>query len=196
MKKAVKTVSIMAFVMTICFFFAAPANAVSISKTLNFSVVGFDYWPGLESDILPTGPAEDPVVGSVTINFDPDSGFGYLDETTGIVLNSLNIALDSQISFNYYKGGDILVIGGLAGGLSDISGVDGIELASNDFCLAFGAISSIPYISDMSYVQATDIYGFWVSETGSVSVVPEPGAAGLVTLGFIGLMWVKRRNEG
>jgi hypothetical protein len=68
-------------------------SAATITDNVSFTAFGFTSAFG---GAVPT----DPVTGSFTITFDPTQS--YSDPTTaGIVLHSLNIALDSSLSFTY-----------------------------------------------------------------------------------------------
>ena len=74
-------------------FIQASANASLITRTYDFSV-----------EMEPSAP-DSPVTGSVTITFDPTGG-SLLNQTTGIILNDLNISLGSAISFDYDANND------------------------------------------------------------------------------------------
>jgi hypothetical protein len=94
------------------------------------------------TDFSPAGAPVDPVEGSVTITFDPD--IDQPSTTNNIVLNSLNINLDSAISWVYSVGLDLLVIGGFE---PSTVGAD-----SNDFFVAieFGDLSLSNFASSTS----------------------------------------------
>ena len=131
----------------------------------------------------------DPVVGSFTITLDPS--LAVTDDTAGITLNSLNIALGSPISYTYnpapsgpFAAGTLRV-----GGLSD--GADSVTYSpsTNDFWLQITNFATTPAFEQVGYSQTSvsnDNLFYTINQTGSVSVnvVPETST---IVLGFVGL---------
>jgi hypothetical protein len=149
----------------------------------------------------------DPVNGSFTITFDPT--LTYADSTSGITLNSLNIALGSALSFDYsptsqtvdgttYAAGE-LVVGGIANG----AGIVQYSPATDDFWLFINTFATTPAFNQVGYAQvaAGNNLFYTTGPTGTVSVepapVPLPAAAWLLlsALGGIGLAGKRKRQE-
>ena len=84
---------------------AGLAKAALITQTYNITASGFG-----------AGAPVDPVTGSFTVTFDNASDI-LADTTSGITVNSLNIAVGSAVGFNYSTAGDILDIGGIQNGV-------------------------------------------------------------------------------
>src|SRR5581483_5967052 len=97
------------------------ASASTITQTVDFSATNFTT---IHGSPVPT----DPVTGSFKVTFDPS--FGATDDTTHIVVNSLNIPVDSTIGFTYYTN---LQFGGISYGTNGVIST-GIE---SDFALTF-----------------------------------------------------------
>jgi hypothetical protein len=153
------------------------------------------------------GAPTDPVTGSFTITFDPT--MTYADSTSGITLNSLNITLDSALSFDYspspqtvdgttYAAGELVV-----GGSFDGAGHVQFSPATNDFWLFINTFTTTPAFDQVGYAQtaAGNNQFFTTNQTGSVSVEPAPvpiPAAGwllLSALGGLGLAGMRKRQE-
>lgn len=170
---------------------AFPANAATVSDLVTFTASGFTSAFG---QAAPT----DPVNGSFTITFDPT--MTYTDETVGITLKSLNITLDSALSFDYSPTGnpnglaDELVVGGLADGAASVQ----YSPPTNDFWLHIYTFTASPTFQQVGYSNTftTDENLFYTDftkgGTGSVTVtsVPEPSTWAMMLLGFVGLGYV------
>lgn len=89
--------------------FASIASAVPITRHFEFS--GTDFGP-----LAPI----DPIDLSFSLTFDPD-GPEVIDETAGLVLNSLSIPVDSTIAYSYFPTTDNILLGGLQTGLGGLS---------------------------------------------------------------------------
>jgi PEP-CTERM motif len=159
----------------------------------------------------------DPVIGSFFITFDPTQT--YTDETSGITLNSLNIGLDSALSFDYSPTGngngaaDELVVGGLEDGASSISlGSTGADFYLHIFTFStdatYGQIGYSPNSGgeDNTSYFYTPALGDGLPApgvVGSVTVfpapppsVPEPSTWAMLMLGFASLGFLAYRNRG
>jgi hypothetical protein len=114
-------------------FLTGGATAATVTDLVTFSATDFTCVASCPTPV-------DPVTGSFTITFDPTQT--YTDETAGISLNSLGIALDSSLAFDYSPtsmgavtgaSADELVVGGLADTVNKIQ----IEPSTNDFLPAY-----------------------------------------------------------
>jgi hypothetical protein len=181
---------------------AGAAKAALVNDLVTFTGSGITSAFG---QAVPT----DPVTGSFTITFDPTQT--YVDQTVGITLKSLNIEVDSALSFDYSPTGnthgdaDELVVGGLQ---------DGADMALlsptvfNDFILHILTYSSTPTFQQVLYTTAsatpnTNLFFTDLPEsgTGSVTVtpiipgaVPEPSTWAMMFLGFAGLGFLGYRQ--
>jgi PEP-CTERM motif len=160
---------------------AAPGHATVISRTIEFTASDLDF----------SAPV-DPVVGSFSITF--DNAVTVLNQTSGIGLISLNIVLEaSGVGFDYFSGGDdTLVIGGVLGGVSTISGnVD-------DFLLVIDNVSTAPVFQFFFYSQADAINNahFARNLNGTVGpiAVPEPASLALLGAGIVAAALSRRRK--
>ncbi len=76
---------------------AGLAEAALITRTYNVTASGFV-----------AGAPVDPVTGSFTVTFDNASDI-LADTTSGITVNSLNIAVASGVGFNHSVSSDLLI---------------------------------------------------------------------------------------
>jgi hypothetical protein len=175
---------------------ATQASAATITDTVDFSATGFTIGVGTGS--APT----DPVTGSFTITFNP--ALSYTDPTTtGITLNSLNIALDSPIGFYYSPTGPNageLFVGGIENG---VCCVQISPTLFNDFYLHITNFATDPAFQQLGYTTPS---GYWYTtgtagSTLSVSPVtsapeidPASAASGLSLL--LGAIMVLRGRRG
>jgi hypothetical protein len=173
------------------------ADASLIMRTFTFT--GSDFIDLLKSNTAPTSP----VIGSVTVTFDPT--VPETDDTTGVVLNSLNVALTSPISFDYFNATDQIIFGGLQFGAA----VEGTGF--DDFSVVFNAASAAtPTFKSLLYRVSGPLSGSaFQAESGSVSAtapisvtppppppeVPEPGTLAVLTFGLGALAMVRRRER-
>ena len=172
---------------------AGAANAALVHDLVTFSAS--DFTVGSGSDPAPV----DPVMGSFTISFDPTQD--YTDETAGITLDTLNIALGSALSFSYSTTGTfagILVVGGINDGASSII----FNPSTDDFWLFINNYATTPSFKQLGYTQTSVSANnlFFTPDpggTGSVTVTPITGSApepttwammlaGFAGLGFLG----------
>ena len=153
---------------------AAPAQAAVITKDFNFT--SHDFYSVYDTSTPPV----DPMIGSVTITF--DDAVNATNKTTGIVLNSLNIALDSPIGFTYFAGTQGMVIGG-----ADATGVSVTSPGTNDFWIQIRYANTTPEFTVAAYSQAAfqnTAFLTPLSQTTVPSSAPEPQTWALLMLGF------------
>jgi hypothetical protein len=180
-----------AFLIASSVSFAAP-----ITRTYDFTVVNVHDQTG---NNVPT--PVNPVVGSITITYDP--GLGTItNQTTGITVHSLNVPVASPIAFSYSAANtDEIQIGGLDRGTGGLT--DGVA----DFLLdIFDASKPAPFFGNMDYtVQATTIATGQFSDfaadsraDGTVTVVaasvPEPLSIAVLGVGLLGAIGVRKRR--
>ena len=174
---------------------------VCVSRS-NADVMTYDVEFEANSFVVGSGPDPapvDPVLGSFQITFDPT--LTYVDETSGISLNSLNIALSSALSFSYDPdsdafGGGTLIVGGISSG----AGVITFFPSTNDFWLFITDFASAPAFEQLGYTQTSvsnDNLFFTLNQTGSVNVsaaVPEPSS--VLLFGVLGsaLCFIRRKR--
>jgi PEP-CTERM motif len=169
---------------------AGAANAALVHDLVTFSANSFQIGEG--SDPAP----KDPVTGSFTITFDPT--MTYSDSTTGITLNSLNIALGSALSFSYSPtaipsviNADELIVGGVFDGAARVQ----YSPSTDDFWLFINTFTAAPTFDQVGYSQtsvSSDNLFYTVGGTGSVTVtsltsVPEAATWTMMLAGFAGL---------
>ena len=165
---------------------SAPASAAIITKDFNFTGVGFHSLFG--GGVPPT----DPVIGSVTITFDTNQSVS--NRTTGITLNSLNLALGSAISFSYFAATNGLLIGGANLGTNTLS------VGTDDFVIDVSqATTNTPMFNYLTYTLATQPTKAYQTFTVSPTVagaggVPEPHSWVLAIIGFGGIGAMLRRR--
>jgi PEP-CTERM motif len=186
---------------------ATAANAATVDELVNFTVGGFTSAFG---EPVPT----DPVTGSFTISFDPTQT--YTDETAEIVLNSLNIGLDSALSFDYSPtangngAADELVVGGLETGAGAIT----LGPTGADFYLHLLTFTSSPTFQQLGYrpAETTSDSNYFFTPTNDDGLpaegvtftvvtspvtpsVPEPSTWAMMALGFAGIGFLAYRKH-
>src|ERR1700722_17540256 len=130
---------------------AGAAKAALVNDLVTFTGSGITSAFG---QAVPT----DPVTGSFTITFDPT--LTYVDQTTGITLNSLNISLVSALSFDYSPnsytigattfGAGELVVGGVESGACCIT----LPSTDPDFYLQILTVTTTPAFNQLGYLTA------------------------------------------
>jgi hypothetical protein len=153
---------------------AGSAAAATITKTFSFAGTGFVGF------VFGTPAPIDPLIGSVTVTFDPT--LFSSNETSGITLNSLNFSLGSAISFNYNPWLDQIAFGG-----ANVSTI-AVAPGTDDFALDIRhASSATPEYFTAIYTRAATPREVWAgtlsAHTPSVAV-PEPAVWSLMILGF------------
>ena len=150
---------------------AVSANASLISVDVSFSASPINAEIGVD-------PAPvDPVTGSFTLTYDPS--LDYTNQTTGIVLHSLNIALGSTLSFSYTHATDFLTVGGVTNGSDNFQHTP----SSDDFFLFVTNFSTSPTFLLLGYSQTSVSSGNFFRtprpdgpDFGSVTVTPHVDA--------------------
>jgi hypothetical protein len=145
---------------------AIPAQAEPIR--LSFGFVASDFGDGAPVD---------PVIGSFTLSF--DNSVNHFNQTAGLTLARLNIALDEPVAFDYSAALDSLSLGSL------LDGVSIVGTSSNDFNLAIvGASTAQPRILHFFYSQtgARNTYFARAAEL-TPAPTPEPGTWVLLLTG-------------
>ena len=178
-----------------------PATAATITNVVTFDATNLFRIAG-------TGTPASEVTGSFSITLDPT--LSYLNKTTGITLNSLQLdgvdfAIDSPVSFDYNANNHTLIVGGLTGGA--------LFPVGNDFALGIGDFASDPKFLALAYSDLVpntkrffntrsfgSSYGVFLSVNGSISTVPLPAslplfASALALLVFSG-WWMRRSRTG
>ncbi len=173
---------------------AGAANAALVHDLVSFSANGF------EIDSGPDSAPVDPVTGSFTISFDPTQT--YTDETSGITLDSLNIALGSPLSFSYNPSGGALPGVLVVGGVNDGAQMVQYNPSTNDFWLFISDFATAPAFTQVGYSQtALSSNNLFDTHAGSVSVspitaaAPEPATWAMMLAGFAGLGFLGYRQS-
>lgn len=180
----------------------SPASANTVSYNVSFSAKSF------QSYASGTAPV-DPVTGSFTITFDPTQT--YINDTSHITLNSLNISLGSALSFDYSPttltdvndGGPSLVTLNAhelsVGGTYDGPQIIQYGPATNDFWLFINDFDTSPTFNQLGYAQTTADYNYFytINNTGSVTATPTPlpGSLLLLGAGLVRLTAFSRRRK-
>lgn len=171
------------------------AHAGTISESIAFSLSGFVDISGADA------PPPDPLItGSFTVTYDPT--LGYYDDTTDIVVHSLNgVTVDSTLGFTY--GGGLLEFGGIAFGAGYVVG------DTNDLVVSFnvtdpthptfvpcstpgytcGIYTGSDLVDASGYtVVGADTAWFYGAQQSTAGNVPEPASASLLALGLAALV--------
>jgi len=181
-----------------------PARAATVSDYVTFSATSFSGGapPSYTGGTAPV----DPVTGAFTITFDPTQT--YTDSTTGITLNSLNISLDSALSFTYSPNpytaggfpfpGGALIVGGNSAGACCIT----LPSTDPDFYLQILSFTTTPTYNQLGYLTADGNFFYGTISDGSVTVTPVaatplPAAFPLfgTGLGAMGLLGWRRKRK-
>ena len=158
------------------------AAAATVTKLITFTATDFS---GSNPGAAPVGT----VTGSFTLTFDP--ALGQTNQTSGIVMNALNINFAYAPQFTHSPGSDLMAFGG--------NGVYGIVYGTSDFFFAFWLNGRTD--NQFHYTQA-GINNSWHSYNVAVTisapaVTPIPGSVimMLTALGGLGGVGFMRRRE-
>jgi PEP-CTERM motif-containing protein len=158
--------------------YGSRASADTITLSFRLVASGFDA----EAPV-------DPVTGVFSITF--DNSANLLEQTAGIAVSNLNIALDSPPAFGYGAVADVLVVGALIGGAQTLSG------GTNDFLFSILDASTNPVTPfDFIYSQAPSltVHRGTVSLLPASAPIPEPATMTLLGAGAA-VALVRRRKR-
>jgi hypothetical protein len=151
------------------------AKATIISGTLDVTLSNF-------SGVITPAPV-DPVIASFNLNFDNLSDI--TGSTIGITLNSINIALDSAVGFNYQHASDSIIIGGIENGVGQVNS------GTNDINIGVLTLTTSPNASYLSFYSQAGFNEVFSTITGTAtftpSVVPEPSSLALLAAALLGI---------
>jgi hypothetical protein len=160
----------------------APAgHAAIVSNSLSFTASGF-----------PSGSPQDPVTGAVSYSFDNTATF--LNQVDGATANgaavsvsliSLSLAGTWTPVLTYIQALDVLAIGN---GPTTV-----VTAGTNDWRFAVTNVSTNPVFREFVYSNAGATTSF-LTTTGTVSAVPEPGSAWLLLGGLGSLAFLRPRR--
>lgn len=165
---------------------AQSAAATTITQTITFAASDF-------ASVSGNVPAPvSPVSGSFKLTFDP--ALIYTNETSGILLNGIDIAVGGVPVFSYVPNfGDVVTIG------MDLAGGSGVQWGTNDFFLLFSLTSNAPLSVTFGYSQVGSDNFFTTNNVAltRVTQTPIPGSVlmlltGLGAMGGVGFF--RKRN--
>jgi hypothetical protein len=167
--------------------FVSPVGAAPITRTYDFSAVGFSAFSGAV-------PPTDPVNGSVTITF--DAALTTLD----FLVDAINLTIGAktysaaEVTADFPFGlGDALLIG------ATVKTNDELEDGTNDFAFVINdASTDHPALALFAYTT-TETVDLFETSTGAVTSpvagVPEPGSWLVLVSGLAGLLGYRSRRS-
>ena len=164
------------------------ASAATVSYLVQFTASGFT------SNFGQPVP-RDPVTGSFVITFDTTQT--YTDSTSGIILDNLNLSLDSAISFSYNSIVGELIVGGIADSTEQIQYFP----PTNDFWLHIYTFTTTPTFQQLGYTQTSvpgangNLFYTDLPTSGSGTVTVWPNVSNLGN-GWNYLTWFGYFNAG
>jgi hypothetical protein len=148
----------------------------------------------------PPGLAPTPtVIATFTLAFDNSASIP--DTTAGLIVNSLNIAVDGSVEFTYDKTKDVLIIGGSAnGGAAGLGGG-----SANDFSAVILDVTTAPnmvFPGDFAYTVLSanpDLFQVFVAQAGTFrftpAAIPEPASLVLFGTAVLAFGVIRRRRK-
>ncbi len=192
--RMVKNIGLPTLASLLLMFVASKSHADVITFDVSFTANTFQIGSGV--DAAPV----DPVVGEFQVSLDPLVAVS--NNTTDIVLKSLNITLGSALTYSYnpvvegaFPAGTLRV-----GGFNSGSDVIIFNPSTNDFWLYITDFVNNPAFSQLGYTQTSvsnNNLFFTINQTGSVSVsvVPEPTSLLACSIGLAGLVLIRPRRR-
>ncbi|HAV61732.1 MAG TPA: hypothetical protein DCY13_05125 [Verrucomicrobiales bacterium] len=185
-KNELKMISRAGSALAVAWMALGQAQAGLITRTFDFTATAWF--------ITPPVPPVATLVGSATVTFDTDDD-SLATYTTGITLNSLNVALGSDVGFIYDPTGSLpgtgvetLFVGGIEGQVFGTFNTD-------DFAISIENPSSVMPMFSVALLSTPS--ATWRSEIGTVTAtataVPEPLTLALFGIGMVGLVVTRRR---
>ncbi len=167
---------------------SAPASAAIVSRTFTFSATNFSY---AQAGVVPPYQT---VSGSYSIRF--DDALNYVNESNGIVLNSLSLPISpSSLVFSYSNiGPKSLTVGGAQNGA-------GLQLGTTDFYqLVNDPGGANPFSVFVVYTAPNYFISPFISTQTRFSfvefaAVPEPAQWAMLIAGFCLVGMTLRRQK-